>query len=76
MPDISQLAAIASRYATRMADAMIAACVRRAIETGEELDIPERAAMPRRRGRRPRERKPDYDRIMRTNSETEAMRRG
>ena len=76
MLTVSDLARIASRHATRMADAMIAVCVRHALETGEKLDMPERAAIPRRRGRRPRERKPDYDRIMRTNSETEAMRRG
>lgn len=42
MPDISQLAAIASRYATRMADAMIRACVSKAMETGERLELPER----------------------------------
>lgn len=76
MLTLDQLARIAARHATRMADAMVAACVRRAVETGEKLDIPERAAMPRKRGRRPRKRKPDYDRMMRANGETEAMRRG
>lgn len=67
MPDISHLAAIASRYATRMADAMIAACVRRAVETGEHLRIPERAAIPR-RGRRPAE-DVDWERMVRGNRE-------
>lgn len=67
MPDISQLAAIASRYATRMADAMIAACVRRAVETGEVLRIPEREAVPR-RGRRPTE-DVDWERMVRGNRE-------
>lgn len=70
MPDVSQLAAIASRYATRMADAMIAACVRRAIETGEELRIQERAAVAR-RGRRPTE-DVDWERMVEGNRASDA----
>lgn len=44
---INELAAIAARHMTRMADAMIAACVARALVTGEPLDIPERRREPR-----------------------------
>lgn len=76
MLTVSDLARIASRHATRMADAMIAACVRHALETGEKFDIPERTVAPRRRGRRPAGRHEDFDRIMRSNRGTEAMRRG
>lgn len=43
---INQLAAIAARHLTRMVDAMIAACVAKALETGEPLDVPERHARP------------------------------
>ena len=74
MLTVTELARIASRYATRMADAMIAACARHALETGEKLDIPERIVAPRRRGKRPREHV-DYERMVRSNSETGAMRR-
>ena len=55
MLTVTELARIASHYATRMADAMIAACVRHALETGEKFDIPEKTVMPRRRGRRPKD---------------------
>ena len=72
MLTVTELARIASRHATRMADAMIAACARHALETGEKLDIPEREVMPRRRGRRPEE-QVDYERMVRSNSETRAM---
>lgn len=37
---LNEIAAIASRYLTRMADAMIDACVRRADETGERIAVP------------------------------------
>ena len=72
---VSQLAAIAARHATRMADAMIAACVRHALETGEKFDIPERTVMPARRGKRPSERV-DYERMVRSNKATRASWRG
>ena len=62
-----QLAAIAARHVTRMADAMIAACVARALETGEPLDIPERRALPAPRGARPAASDGDWDRLMRAN---------
>ena len=75
MLTVSQLAAIAARHATRMADAMIAACVRHALETGEKFDIPEQTVMPARRGRRPAERV-DYERMVVRNRETRASWRG
>lgn len=69
---LNQLAAIAARHVTRMADAMLAACVARAIETGEPLDIPERPRRGRARGTRPvvvtlDEPDGDWDRLMREN---------
>lgn len=71
MLTVSQLASIAARHCTRMADAMIAACVRHALETGEKFDIPEREVMPQRRGKRPQE-LVDYDRMVRGNRATSA----
>lgn len=71
MLTVTELARIASHYATRMADAMIAACVRHALETGEKFDIPERIVAPRRRGKRPEERV-DYERMARSNRSTRA----
>ena len=71
MLTVTELARIASHYATRMADAMIAACVRHALETGEKFDIPEKIVVPRRRGRRPEERV-DYERMVRSNKATRA----
>lgn len=67
---IQQLAEIAARHVTRMADAMIAACIAHALETGEPLDIPERAAV-----RRPAyvshvEDDVDWERMVRGNSDT------
>ena len=75
MLTVTELARIASHYATRMADAMIAACVRYALETGEKFDIPEKTVMPRRRGKRPRE-QVDYERMGRSNTATRASWRG
>ena len=61
MLTVTELARIASHYATRMADAMIAACVRHALETGEKFDIPDRIVAPRRRGKRPTEEPTEED---------------
>lgn len=71
MLTVTELARIASHYATRMADAMIAACVRHALETGEKFDIPEKIVAPRRRGKRPEEHV-DYERMVRSNNATRA----
>ncbi len=49
---INELARIAARYFTAMADAMLHACVAKAVETGESLDIPERG-YAQKRGMRP-----------------------
>lgn len=73
---IQQLAAIAARYFTRMADAMIAACLARHLATGEPLDIPERRES---QGRRPAyvgsayDDEPDWERMVRGNSDTRRM---
>ena len=75
MLTVTELARIASHYATRMADAMIAACVRHALETGEKFDIPEKTVMPARRGKRPTERV-DYERMVCSNKATRASWRG
>ena len=56
---IQELAEIAARHHTRMADAMIAACVRHSLETGERLVIPERKAGKR----RPRKRQATEDEL-------------
>lgn len=71
---ISELAKIAARHLTRMADAMIAACVARAAETGEEIEIPERRR-PRPRGRRPKDEptEDEWRRMMELNSDTRAQ---
>ena len=39
---LQEMAEIAARHETRMADAMLLACVERALETGEPLLVPER----------------------------------
>lgn len=50
---ISELARIAARYFTAMADAMIRACVAKAVETGECLEVPERGHAGHRPEKRP-----------------------
>lgn len=70
MLDVNQLAAIASRYATLMADAMLDACMRHAAETGEKFGIPERVIAPR-RGRRPAE-DVDWERMVEGNRASDA----
>ncbi len=71
---VQQLATIAARHVTRMADAMIAACVARALVTGEPLVVPERASE-----RRPAyvgaayDDEPDWERMVRENSDTRRM---
>lgn len=70
---IQQMADIAARHFTRMADAMIAACVALSLETGEALRIPERA-----KGKRARATYEDaearmFERMVRTNSDTRSF---
>jgi hypothetical protein len=62
MLTLQELLDIARRYATAMADAMIAACVQRAIETGETLTL--RDAPP------DEGRESEWDRMMRSNTDT------
>ena len=61
---ITELAAIAARHMTRMADAMIAACIARALATGEPLEVPERRREPRPAYVAPAEPDPDWERLM------------
>lgn len=71
---ISELARIAARYFTAMADAMIRACVSKAVETGESLEVPERGHAGRRPERRP-DSEPTEDewrRMVEGNSDTRA----
>ncbi len=42
VPSIQDLLDIASQYSTPMADAMVKACIARALEDGTPLRIPER----------------------------------
>lgn len=50
---INELARIAARYLTAMADAMLRACVAKAVETGEPLEVPERGHAGHRPEKRP-----------------------
>lgn len=65
---VQQMAAIASRYFTAMADAMISACVAWCLERGEPLDLPLRPSAPRHE-ERPRE-EVDWQAMMERNSDT------
>ena len=58
MLTLQQLADIAARYYTRMADAMIAACIRHANEVDYPLVIPEQTEQRKRRKRRKRKKRP------------------
>lgn len=57
MLTVTELARIASRYATRMADAMIAACIRHANEVDFPLVIPEKTEQRKRRKRKKRKKR-------------------
>ena len=46
MLTVQQMADIAARHATAMADAMIAACLAWSLRVGEPLTVPRRASMP------------------------------
>lgn len=68
---IQQLADIASRYVTAMAEAMLAACLVAAAETGAPLSVPERGSHAR--SWRVEYAAPDsgeWDAMMRSNSDT------
>lgn len=67
---LQQIADIAARHFTRMADAMIAACVALALETGEALRIPERAKGGGARATYADAEARMFERMVRTNSDT------
>ncbi len=76
MPTLQRMAEIAARYATAMADAMLAACAVRAARTGEPLAVPSRAKAPGALRRGPAARavgrgeRVDWERMVRRNSDT------
>ena len=72
MLSLQHLARIAARYFTPMADAMITACVAKAVETGQTLVVPERAQAQGARGMRPSE-DVDWRRMVEGNCDTPAM---
>ncbi len=70
MLTLQQMLDIACRYATAMADAMVAACLGRAVETGERLLMPRGHPTPTGRvGTRPAE-SIEWERMVRGNSDT------
>lgn len=68
---LTELVGIASRYFTAMADAMVAACVAKALETGEYLEIPERGPS-KKRGEGP-EPEPAWKLMVEGNTDTRWM---
>lgn len=72
MPTLQELLEIAMRYATAMSDAMILACYECAYESGIKLQAPKRPHGWRTKGERPRH-EPDYERMVRGNTDTSAM---
>ena len=67
---LQQIAYIAARHFTRMADAMIAACVECAIRTDEALRIPERTSGGGARATYEDAEARMFERMVRTNSDT------
>lgn len=69
MLSLQKLAEIAARHFTAMADAMVAACVAKALETGEVLRMPERSARPAIHVERPAE-EVNWTRMVEGNSDS------
>lgn len=69
MLSVQQLAEIAARHLTRMADAMVAACVARSLELGEPLEVREPRQRPAFVGTRPEE-DVDWERMVWGNSDS------
>ena len=69
MLSLQHLARIAARYFTPMADAMITACVAKAVETGQTLVVPERGQAQCARGMRPLE-DVDWESLVRGNADS------
>lgn len=70
---VQQMADIAARHFTRMADAMIAACVALSLETGEALRIPERVQSGASRIAYEDAEARMFERMVRGNSDTRAF---
>ena len=70
---LQQIADIAARHFTRMADAMIAACIARSIEVGESLKIPEREKTPGGTLSYEDTKTLMFERMMRSNSDTRSF---
>lgn len=69
MLSLQKLVEIAARHFTTMADAMVAACVAKSVETGEVLKIPERPSIPAPRGKRPTD-DVDWEELVTRNSDS------
>lgn len=65
---LQELLDIAARHATTMADAMVAACLTKAVATGEAIDVTRLAGAPS-RGERPSEDVP-WRRMVERNTDT------
>ena len=63
MLTVQQMLDIAARHFTAMADAMVAACVAKAIEEGLPLVVPERPSGKRTRGGAPARPAPSGERV-------------
>lgn len=70
---IQEMADIAARHFTRMADAMIAACVACAYATGQALLVPERKAQGRASARLEDLTEAEWERMVRGNSDTRRL---
>ena len=66
---LQELLDIACRYLTSMADAMVAACLQKAVETGERLVLIGSPEPAPRREARPEE-DLDWERMVRCNTDT------
>lgn len=66
---LQELLDIACRHFTAMADAMVAACLAKACETGERVDLRRGAARGAPTGLRPRE-DVDWERMVAGNADT------
>jgi len=74
MLSLQELVEIAARYFTAMADAMLAACVAKALEAGEPLAMPPRAKAPGGMRQEPILRGDvDWDLMVRSNTDTRWM---
>lgn len=73
MLSIQEMLDIASRYRTTMADAMVAACAGWAVLTATPLVFGRHGAPTRRAEKRPVEAEPDWELMVRCNSDARAQ---